>query len=82
MRTHLETCVSNRHAIQGMLVQCYIATAQADDDIFTSGDSATASELSAQLPASDEHGPERVVGTLDLNQGDANGLFLLMPIHC
>lgn len=81
MRSHLETSVSNCHAIQGMLVQCYIAIAQADDNIFASGDSATASELSAQLPANDENGPERVVGTLDLNQGDASGLVLLMPLH-
>ena len=55
-----------------MTVQCYIATASADDDMFTTAarSSTTVSELSAQLPAHDSNGPERILGTLDLNQGD------------
>ena len=53
-------------------MQCYISTASADDDMFKLAPhtNTNASELSAQLPASDSTGPERIVGTLDLNQGD------------
>lgn len=54
-----------------MLVHCLLALAEAEDAIFIAGSSTTAAELSAQLPASSDGGPQRVVGTLDLNQGEA-----------
>ena len=49
-----------------MSVHCYIATLPADAELFKE---ASTSDLSTQLPANDGESTQRVVGTLDLNQG-------------
>lgn len=55
-------------------MECYIATLQADAAIFQEADSL---DLSAQLPASQGESTQRVIGTLDVNQGEVLICFLL-----
>jgi len=75
---------STRLSLQGIEVICFVATCSADDASPVAAQADRQLDPSCKLPASGDRAPQLVIGTLDLNIGEAAGLFQRHPMmrHC
>ena len=65
---------------QGIEVICFVATCSADDASPVAAEADRQLDASCKLPASGDRPPRLVVGTLDLNIGEAAGTARLCAV--